>query len=307
MSRIIWPVTYLLSAICVLLLLWGGIETGHRLLNELWNIGHVAAFFVWTLLLGRISWCRKSSIAILVPVLLLLAVILGSVIEGLQWLRGSSFSFTDLFNDLTGAWLALTVIYYYRIESVKSGLLAMFGCGMLLLLLSLRSIAVTIYDEIQMHRSFPVLIDFQSPHQLHRILADAMQLVSAPDNDSLNVLKLDFDTSEYSGFALQHFIANWSQYDYLTLKIYRQQNAPVHINCRINDRQHDLQGYSYQDRFHRQYRLNHGWNFINISLQQVQNAPANRQLDLSQISNLGCFVLRQPINQTIYLHKISLY
>ena len=307
MTRIIWPLIHLLSITCVLLLLWGGIETGQRLLNELWNVVHVAAFFIWTLLVGRISWCRKSPIRVLVPVVLLMAVIVGSVIEGLQQLRGSNFSLVDLTNDLTGAWLGLTVICYARIESIRYQRFVMLGPALLLLWFSFKSITLTIYDEIQMYQSFPVLIDFQSPEQQQRIWANTMQVVSAPDNASLNVLKLDFDTAEFSGFALQHFVGNWSDYQYLTLKIYRQQAKPLAMNCRINDRQHDLDGYGYQDRFHRQYRLNQGWNFINIALAEVQRAPTNRQLDLSKVTNLGCFVVRQPVQQTIYLHTISLY
>jgi len=307
MSRFIWPLTYLLSAICVLLLLWGGVESGNRLLNELWNIGHVAAFFIWTLLISRISWCNKLAVNVLIASMLLLTIIVGSAIEGLQLLRGSNFSLTDVLNDLTGAWMALTVIYYCRTESSKLQLIAMFSSALLLVLISFRNLAMTIYDEIQMYQNFPILVDFKSPDQQQRIWAKAMTIVSAPDNASLNVLKLDFDTAEYSGFALRYFVSNWRDYQYLALKIYRHQSPSVDINCRINDRQHDLHGYSYQDRFHRQYRLNKGWNFINIALAEVEKAPVNRLMDLSDVSNVGCFVVKQPIKQTIYLHTISLY
>ena len=307
MSRIIWPVTYLLSGICILLLLWGGVETGHRLLNELWNIGHIVAFFIWTLLVAKIPWCRKLPFAVFMTLLLVFSAVVGSSIEALQLLRGSNFSVTDLLNDLTGSWLALTIIYFSRNQPFRLPLLAMLSGAVVLSLFAFRSIAVTLYDEIQMYRNFPILVDFKTSLQRQRIWAEAMEIVSAPDNESIKVLKLDFDTAEYSGFALQHFVANWSEYQFLSLSLYRQQSTSLTINCRINDRQHDLDGYAYQDRFHSEYRIVQGWNVINIPLEEIQNAPTNRLMDLSDISNLGCFVVRQPMKQTLYLHTISLY
>jgi len=167
--------------------------------------------------------------------------------------------------------------------------------------------AMVLNEEVKMYSSFPVLVDFSSPHQISRMAAREMSITEAPDNENHFVLKLEFDTSTYSGFSLKYFVSNWSEYNRLTIRLYLQQTAPLNITCRINDRQHDLDGYVDSDRYNQRFVLSRGWNVIEISLNDVRNSPANRLLDLTQVANLGCHVVRQPGARTVWLDSIVLH
>ena len=307
MDRLAWLSVVVLSGICISLLLWGGVDSNQRLLNELWNIGHVVAFFCWTLLLSRLAFCRALPFVTFLLVALLATAIVGTSIETLQLIRGSAFSLRDLIKDLTGTSLALSINGYYHHVTQRLLKFTLISVSLILSLISFKTLTMILYDEIQMYRDFPVLVDFQDPAQQQRIDALDMKMVSSVENSSLKLLQLNFNTANYSGFSLLHFIGNWSGYSHLSIKIYRRQSTALVIHCRINDRQHDIDGYAYQDRFNRQYLLTQGWNIIDISLQEVKTAPTNRELNLTNVSLLGCFVISQTERQTIFLQNISLY
>lgn len=307
MTRLSGFTVGLLSVVCIILLLWGGIDTNNRLLTQLWDIGHVVAFFCWTVLLSRLTFCKALSFNKFMLVAVFCTIIAGTSIEVLQLIRSSAFSIGDLVKDATGTALALSIIGYFRKEAKVVLKAFIVIVSLILSLFSFKALTMTIYDEIQMYSEFPVLVDFRDTLQQQRMYALDMKIVRSVDNAALKVLQLNFNTDNYSGFALQHFVANWSNYDHISLKIYRQQNTSLTLHCRINDRQHDREGYNYQDRFNQQYILSQGWNIIDIPLQTVKESPGNRELNLAQVSHLGCFVISQPARQTIYLDTITLY
>ena len=307
MARLSWILVCLLSVACIALLLWGGTQSHERLLTELWDIGHVVAFFCWTLLLARLAYCRALPFSQFMLVAILCTVIVGISIEALQLIRGSAFSLGDLIKDLTGSSLALSIISYYHRKTPRRLKFTIIGISFILSLISFKVLTMTVYDEIQMYREFPVLVDFQDITQQQRVHAKDMKIVQLPDNPSLNMLQINFNTANYSGFALQHFVGNWSVHSRLSLKIYRQQQTSLVLHCRINDRHHDRNGFAYNDRFNRQYLLIQGWNIIDINLLEVKTSPINRELDLADISHLECFVISQPNRETIFLDTILLY
>lgn len=307
MTRLNWLLVCLLSSICIILLLWGGTGSNERLLTELWDVGHVVAFFCWSLLLSQLTFCKELPFNKFLLVALLCTAIVGTSIELLQLMRHSVFSSGDLIKDLTGTCLALSIICYYRPETKPLLKVTMIGVSLILSMISLKTLTITVYDEIQMYREFPVLVDFQDPEQQQRIHALDMKIVKSTEHSSLNMLQLDFNTANYSGFALLHFVGNWSKYSRLSMQIYRQQSTPLIIHCRINDMQHDINGFAYNDRFNRQYLLTQGWNIVDIALEEVKSSPINRELDLANVTHLGCFVISQPSRQTIFLSTISLY
>ena len=59
---------------------------------------------------------------------------------------------------------------------------------------------------------------------------------------------------------------------------------------KIYDRQHQLSDYAYSDRFNHSLQLNPGWNDISISLDEVQSAPRNRELDMAEIVSFSLFL-----------------
>ena len=302
-----WSLVYLLSIICLLLLLWGGTNiSGSRLVNGMWNLGHVVAFFVWSLLFFRLTLYYLSFPRFALLTLILCACV-GILIEFVQSSFSKYFSITDLLNNFTGTCFALTVLALRRKGVPVLTQLILLSSSLVLGVVSLYPMALVVNDEVRMYSSFPVLVDFDSPHHLSRVDAKRMSITGAPDNENLTVLKLDFDTSTYSGFSLKYFVSDWSEYSNVVLRFYLQQTTPLNITCRINDRQHDLDGYAHNDRYNQRFVLSKGWNVIEISLNDVRDSPANRLLDLTQVANLGCFVVRQSLARTIWLDSIVLH
>ncbi len=85
-------------------------------------------------------------------------------------------------------------------------------------------------------------------------------------------LKVFLTAADYSGVLLKYFSHDWAQFSRLHFSIFNTSLEPLLIHCRTHDLPHLENNYS--DRFITRFTLNHGWNNIEISLEDVANAPS---------------------------------
>jgi hypothetical protein len=52
--------------------------------------------------------------------------------------------------------------------------------------------------------------------------------------------------------------------------------------------------------------LKHGWNDIEVSLEDIKNAPRDRLLNLTDVENVTLFVMVQERERVIYLDFVYL-
>ncbi len=119
-------------------------------------------------------------------------------------------------------------------------------------------------------------------------------------------LKMPLTTDKYSGASLAHFPSDWRNYKYLHMSIFNTSQEPLKVTVRIHDDQHITNGQSYWDRFNRRFTLSHGWNDINVAIEEIRNAPRNRIMDLQAVKDVTIFASRLRTPKVIYIDDVRL-
>ncbi|MBN1142040.1 MAG: hypothetical protein JXB25_09665 [Deltaproteobacteria bacterium] len=168
--------------------------------------------------------------------------------------------------------------------------------------------AVSWVDEGVAEAEFPILADFETPFQKSRWTGGARRTIRTEMASSgRRSMKVDMDTSTYSGVSLEYFPGDWQGFSTLALEVFNPQDEPLQITCRIHDQRHTRQKVQeYGDRFNKSYVLKKGWNAIRIDLEAVERAPRGRKMELSEIRGLGIFAVRLPEPRTIYIDHVRL-
>ena len=303
-TRTLWAPAILLA---VFLFAGGPGYRSPRSLCAAWDLGHIVAFSLWCYLL--ITWraLRETSAARQWGITLTFCLVAGVATEGIQSLLGRNASIGDLLRDVLGG--VITLSWFSPSSKVlpKRVRRAARTVAATLLLVACLPLAATLSDEGIARLQFPVLSDFETPFEEGRWGGDARfstdRSVARHGKASLRV---DMDTSLYSGVALVYLPRNWSGYYFLSLDVLNPSQEEIDITCRIHDLRHEEGEQRYEDRFNKAFRLHSGWNHFRIDLEEVARAPAGRMLDLGTIRAVGIFATRLPTPRTIFLDHIRL-
>lgn len=250
------------------------IDTQTRSVKELWNLGHIAYFFLLLYLLGHLPALRNVSAAKLSLGLVIFSLILGGLIELSQYATDRTPDILDLVRNLTGAFLALVFLDRYN-RWMKHDLLIPLKIIVAVLLLGLTvPLAKAVADEIIAYRQFPILVNNDTPFELDRWSGNAaLKIVQM---ESTNLLKLQLTPGkQYPGTSLVYFPDDWSDYELLVVSLLNPSAEPLEITVRVHDRVHET-AYLYRDRFSRGIQVVPGWNDLEIELSEIEKAPENR-------------------------------
>ena len=278
------------------------------LVKQLWNLGHVCVYFIWTWYLTyRLEALMRMRLALRLSILMGLALGTGLVIEMLQLGIGRSADGWDVARNLLGCFLALwwTAPNASSLKPVvrRGGRLL----SALLLLLALHPFFLATADRVHARHRFPVLSDFETPWELERWTGQArFERSSAVSLSGSHSLKVMLGTTHYSGVMLQTYPRDWRGYEILTIGVYNPEPATIAMTCRIHDLRHAQGSRVYGDRFNRSYALNSGWNDVTIPLGEVQSAPEGRSMEMGNIMALGLFAVRLDRPRVVYLDHIRL-
>jgi hypothetical protein len=116
-----------------------------------------------------------------------------------------------------------------------------------------------VLDEINMRKKFPRLTDFDSFLELDRWRGevDIVRLLSSRGDEK--VLRVQLDTTRYSGTSLALLRSDWSAYQQLKFELFNPDRTPLMLTIRIHDNKHYGAGNSeYRDRFNRPLALEPG-------------------------------------------------
>ena len=276
-----------------------------RTFKNLWNLGHIIffAFFVHLFLIEN-RLLRKKSFFKKLVYCLLISIVLGVAIELLQSGINRDVDITDVWRDVLGALIG----FFFSPLSLNKQLLKVSQVVLIFLLLhQLIPWFMTLADEINARDQFPMLSDFESEIELTRWESGdaSISISNALAYSGNGSMKVDFGTEKYSGFALKYFPNDWSEYNNLFLAIYNE-GEMLNITIRIHDHLHTQGEQVYSDRYNQSMVLEKGWNTIDISLDNVAEAPETRRLDLSRVNSLGVFVTEQSARKTIFLDSVKL-
>lgn len=247
------------------------------------------------------QWINKRSptfIWLLVTGFTLLA---GGLIELGQAGTSRSADLLDMVRNCLGGWFVLA---YYPLTSSTLSHLFRQAIRLLLLLMFLvmsYEIPLRLYDSYKRYHDFPVLADFESLDHINRFEGD-----SDFTWDPQGYLDVSFRKGQlYSSIRMRKFPEDWSDYQHLSISLTNPSDKPLRISVKIHDWGH-LPNFYYNDRFNRSFDLSPGETLIEISLNEIRNAPKKRKIDLSTMHTISLFVIRPKFSQRLKIKRIEL-
>lgn len=274
-----------------------------RSVDELWNLGHVGYFAIFTFLLNQSTHFLRYPVIKRWFVSLVVVLVTGVIIELLQYGTERSPDLEDLSRNLLGALLvlaysptisALLQPPWRRVSRIVIGAI---------LLLHLLPLSIAVVDEAMAWKQFPVLANFDTSIELDRWKGGAQIERARLDGNQADLLKIRLSTAQYSGAGLQHFPADWSAYTFVVLRFYQPLAQPLGLTVRIHDELHNNQ---YDDRFNQHFELKEGWNELKIPLEEVKTDLKERQMDLTRVRDISFFSSSLPQPRDLYLDSIYL-
>lgn len=289
----------------IVLLLWV-LATGRpphptMLWQEVFNLGHIPLF-------GLVAVLALEASRALIPafsarpfshylVAFVFVAVISLVSEVIQLdLPNRKAEVQDAVHNLIGAVCFLAIRYAfdanYRSQAnrVPRGLLV----GVVLFALFVSS-----WDLIELGwrygmraAAFPVVVDFDSRWQqpFLSLPRAGLAIVPAPQEwrskAGQTVAEVSFPHERWPGVTIREPYPDWTGYRSLRVQVFSPESRIVPLTFRIDDARHNQE---YRDRFNRTVNIEPGLNDLSISLEDVRKAPADREMDLGDISQIILF------------------
>ncbi|MDN3517214.1 hypothetical protein QWY84_06315 [Aquisalimonas lutea] len=265
---------------------------------ELHTFAHVGFFALLAWLAMQAPPLQSYRFPVRGGLVVLAALALGGTIELIQPWFGRSAGLQDLWQDLLGA-MAAVALNAPTVATRRA-----LGAVMAVILVAeLYAPAISLWDRGVARIQFPVLSDFSTTFEHRRWSA------GEPDDTVARIgersLRVDLKPGRFSGTTLRRSLGDWSHYDTLELSIYNPA-APLSITISIRDHDNAKRGGEYSDRFNRRFLLRPGWNDLAIAVDDVRNAPAQRQQHLDDLAMLAIFTANLDEHRTLYLDRVRL-
>jgi hypothetical protein len=88
--------------------------------------------------------------------------------------------------------------------------------------------------------------------------------------------------------------------------VVNRDEAALSLTVSIRDHEHFRRGGAYHDRFNGRYLIAPGWNDLRIPIAEIRAAPAERALDLADLSELVLFTVDLAHPRRLYLDRARL-
>ncbi len=295
-----------LSGVGAFLLFVGGPDRfDPRSYIHAWNLGHILVFFTWSYLLLD-TWKRieKSPFHIQCIWVLSLSLIVGVVVELIQGFFDRTPSYNDVLNDLIGSIVAL--VFFNPQRRKRPNIFIQFSV-VILILISIFPFVSALMDEYTSRERFPVLSDFEGPFEVDRWFGTAsMKITHDIVRNGRSALRVGLKTTKASGVSLRYFSNDWRGFNALKFSVYNTSFGPLEIKCKIFDELHFLRGQDYDDRLNASFVLHHGWNDIEVSIEQIVNAPVSRKMVLSEMRGITLYVEQKHQPGVVYIDEVRL-
>lgn len=298
--------------------------------NRLFDAGHVVVYGVVALtafrLIRRRLGTRSARPYATHALALAVTTVLGAATEGLQALGLGDASLGDLGRDFLGAaGFLLASIAFGRIAPHSGQLrgtrrLAAAIGALVAFVIALAPLADTILAYLQRDASFPVLCSFDqrwertffragdgavldraAPPEAWVRSPEAEAPSSRPRSDLAG--RLTFHPAEYPGLVIHELAPDWRGHGKFVFDAYSELDSTVSLELRLNDARHDN---SWADRFNRVLAIHPGANRIEISLDEVRNAPRGRTMEMERMRTLVLFAPRPARTFAIWLDDFRL-
>jgi VanZ family protein len=157
--------------------------------------------------------------------------------------------------------------------------------------------------------SFPTLLEACSPLDLYFVSGGGADVSVVPSTGQAtsrcgSTLRVTFSSAPYAGIALEEPYPDWRMAHTLVLDLRNPGELDLPLAVRVHDRAHSHQ---FRDRFNREFTLRaHESLDLAIPIAEIEHAPADRLIDLSQIAGVIVFRDRGTIAGTFEVERILL-
>lgn len=312
MRNIVIALTLIMS---VMLFISNPIDSSFRLYQGLWNTGHLFFFALLTWLFITLTPLIERSWLRMLVVSLLFALLLGGLIEVLQFIIGRYMEWQDLFTDMLGALLGFLVVQFSAHEDRRPlNRPVIVLLSIIVILAAFYPVINIVRDDLKIEADFPVIANFESEAVLARWdneYVGRFEIDHQVYTEGKSSAYIEFELSDevdeyYPGVALEVIYPGWSAYQYLNISIHNDQSENLDVEVKIYDRLHRQTGYEYSDRFNLEISLVPGWNNLKIKLQDILKAPQGRRMNLDDISGFSIFIHNPETVTSIHLDNIHL-
>lgn len=314
-----WVVVACVAGVLASVLLFPFSHTG-RHWSEFFNLAHAPSFFLTFLLAAAImdpasiglpsSWPRILRLG--ARRLLILASVLlglGSLCEVLQQFVGRSTSISDMLANGCGLIAGMFWCLGRLTTNRKRRMAASLMTGSLLLIPSW-SPGFELLECRKQHLEFPLLASFERPRELHAWYAHEATIEQSTmwHSDGSASMQVNGRTgTKHPGANFLGLVSDWHQFATLELDVFNPGDKPLSLRFSIFDRHHHHSGHKPADRFGRVVELPAGEaTQIRIELADVEHAPANRLMDLSQLECVNLFIVRPETDFAFLVDNVRL-
>jgi hypothetical protein len=267
--------------------LFAPIQASNLWWREVLNSGHTVLFaFLFFVIYQQVK-IRARGMRVFAVYLyaFLIAGLLGLLVEVLQAAGQRDFSLNDLVADFIGIVAGLSFLVAHTLLKAQRNkvvvmLFVISGIGFLLFGMS--SVMRLSWHYVERANAFPVIMDFAS-------------------NWSTSFVRLD--KGRYPGVSIIEPESDWVNYHQLRLVIYSQSKRDIRLTLRVHDKAHNQER---TDRFNMRLSILPGVNRFHVSLDDIQNAPIGRQLDMRNIAGVTLFTSKKEQWQQLEIKAISL-
>ncbi|MGK0442340.1 MAG: glycopeptide antibiotics resistance protein, partial [Pseudohongiellaceae bacterium] len=227
------------------------VDISLRSTQHLWNLGHLALFFIISCCIYYFRNQQLKSLHNEIIELIAYPFIFGLSIELIQpWFERTT-DIDDLIKNLTGSLLAFCLLSQHLALNSKKKQLLLSSLSLVLGFYALIPFTTSYYDEAMAKNNFPIIIDFESPLELSRLSPIGKNTTIAiikRDKDT-HALALSIQKEEYSGASISYLSRNWQNYNQLLFNVYNPLKKTQPLILKIYDNQHHYNNYDYNDRY----------------------------------------------------------
>jgi VanZ family protein len=266
--------------------------------RRFWDLGHsiffalVAINLVWWKIVKTPKQFSISFVAV---------VLLSLLIEKLQTYVGRDASWSDVLANMAGLLLGYTLT-----QTASRSIILLRALSLIGLMPGLWSFFKSAAVSFILWQQFPLLSGGDSSWE-SVVWGGKSEItrIASPEKTQ-RVYLVRYSGEAYQSADMMGFIQPWIDYQRLILEIENPSSEALSIVLRISDKQHELSEQKYNDRFNRRIHLLPGWNQIEVSISDIENAPADRKMNLHEIYLLKLFLPESGKAKELYLNKIYL-
>lgn len=288
-------IIYTFIAACIIFLFVGIGFRKSQELKDLWNVGHfiLFAFIAYPSLIRQTLNHYKLTIRLLIIVSA--SIIIAGSVEFVQKFLDRDVSISDIYISVMGA---ITSLFIFTRISFR-GKLLLIAC---LVIIGNIQFSLTVARFAYSKLSFPVTLALSENNKPSHMFGRANKKYQE-SNQSIHVT---FNTDVYSNIGFKNIIADWSQHEKLKITLNSLNTTTFRTTFRVVDREHELNGLDYTDRFSQRIYIKPGLQTIYINIKDIKSAPASRDMDIKNITEFMIITSYLSKEFEVIIHDISL-